>query len=133
MTAKEYLQQARTLDVVIAAKLEQAARWEAVLTRGTSRLTGMPGGGKSDWTNTADSLIQLRTSLEAEIGRLLALRREVVYRIGLVGDARYRAILELRYINGWDWRRIAAKLGYTRESVCRLHGKALRAVRVPEE
>ena len=53
--------------------------------------------------------------------------------IDAVEDARYRELLELRYIVGMRWERIAVEMNYNYDRIRHMHGEALRAVKVPNE
>ena len=123
---KAYLSRALTLDGEINCKLEQIARLRSRLTRCTRAITGMPTGSTpSDWTDTVARITELEADLNADINRLIDLKREIGATIDAVADPMQRQLLELRYLCGWGWQQIADKLHYARETVCRAHRKAL--------
>lgn len=134
MTAKEFLSQGRAIDARIDRKTEERDRLYARLTaaRGAN-LTGMPRGGRNDWTDAVAAVIALDDQIKAEIMALCALKRQINDAIAAVEDLRFRRLLELRYRNYMGWDAIAREMGYDVRHIYRLHGLALQAVRVPEE
>lgn len=134
MTAKEFLMQAWKIDDRIDERIEERERLLAKLTAGRgSNLSGMPRGGRYDWTDAVSRVIETDKSIAAEITRLCAVKRQVNDAIGAVADARRRRVLELRYRNYMRWEQIAEAMGYDVRWVYRLHGEALLDVKVPEE
>lgn len=134
MTAKEYLLQAWQIDRRIEAKIEERDRLRAKLEAGRmTRLTGMPRGGGGDWTDTVSRVIELDRQITGEIMQLCAVKREVNAVIEAVEPIRYREILALRYRNYMRWEEIAETMGYDKRYMFKIHGRALRAVRVPEK
>lgn len=133
MTAKEFLMLAWKIDRRIDRKTEERERIQAKLEAGrASNLSGMPRGGRYDWTDTAARVTDIDAEIAAEIAELCRIKREVNAAIDAVEDSRYRHILELRYRNYRSWEEIAEALQYDLRYVYRLHGKALLFVRVPD-
>ncbi len=124
-TAKEYLSRARTLDSEINCKLEQIAQLEAQMTRCAQVLSDMPGGGPRDWTDIVAKALDLKQQLDGDIDRLIDVKREIRAAIAAVENPTYRQLLEMRYLCGWSWQRVADEMHYSREAVCRIHKKAL--------
>ena len=148
MTAKDYLLRAWQIDARIDEKIaeiehleEKRERIMAKLTAGrASNLSGMPRGGRYDWTESVESVIETDelirdavNALRAEIMELCRVKREVADAINAVEPVVYRRVLDLRYRNYLDWQTIAQKMGYDVRWVFRLHGQALTCVKVPEE
>ena len=135
MTAREFLRQARNIDRRIDETSERAERIRARLESGRmSSITGMPRGGAEDWTATADRLIELERSINAETREMCRLKKLALKAIRGVKDDRYREVLELYYIDGLTWGKVAERMGLRDVRwVYELHCRALRMVRVPEE
>ena len=134
MTPKEFLSQAWQIDRRIERKIEERERIESRLTAGRiSNLSGMPRGGKYDWTDSAAHVADLTAQIGEEINQLCTVKRMVNDAIDAVEDMRYRRVLELRYRNYLSWEDIAADMGYDERHVHRLHGEALLCVTVPRE
>lgn len=133
MTAKEFLRQARSIDRRIDEATERVERLRARLEAGRlSSVTGMPRGGASDWTDTADKLIELEKRVNARIREMCRYKRAAMDAIDRVEEARLREVLELYYIDGFTWDQVAERMGTDIRWVYRLHGKALMKVKVPE-
>ena len=144
MTAKEFLLTAWRIESRIDDKLREIDRLDekrerimARLTAGRSaNLTGMPRGGRYDWTDSLEAVIEtdkalndLKEKIRREISDLCRAKREVAAAINAVEDLRYRRVLELRYRNYLEWQDIAERMGYDVRHVTRLHGDALQAVK----
>ena len=135
MTAKEFLRKVRDIDRRIDENQERVDRMRARLEAGRmTALTGMPRGGRNDWTDTMDRLISLEQRINARIREMCRLKHLAMDAIDQVNDARYRELLELYYIDGYTWEQVAKQMEYTDVRwVYVLHGRALRKVKVPEE
>ena len=134
MTAKEFLRQARNIDRRVDETMERAERVRARLESGRlSRLTGLPRGGSSDWALTADRLIELEQRVNDQTRKLVRLKLAAMDAIKAVEEPRLCEVLELYYIDGFDWEYVAQRMDYTVRNVLILHGKALLQIKVPEE
>ena len=134
MTAKEFLRRARGVDRRVDEATERVDRLRAKLETGRmSKITGMPRGGGEDWTATADRLIELEKRVNARIRELVRLKHAAMDAIDRVDDARQREVMELYYLDGYTWEKVAEAMEMSDRHVQRLHGLALLRVRVPEE
>lgn len=94
----------------------------------------MPRGGSgADWTDCVTKVLELEEQINAEIKSLCRVKREINEAIDAVEDMRYRTLLEMRYRLNLSWERIADKMCYDVRHITRLHGEALREVKVPQE
>ena len=130
MTARELLRECRQIDRRIGWRREQLDRLHAQLDHGRRpRLTGMPRGGRGgDWTATADKVIDLEARLNADIRRMCDLRQAAMDAIGAIADPRLRDVLDLYYLCGYPWDKVAKVMHYDRTHIWRLHKAALRAL-----
>ena len=134
MTAKEFLRRARAVDRRVDEATERVERLRAKLGAGRmSSITGMPRGGSSDWTQTADRLIELEQAVNARTRELVRWKLAAIDAIRAVEDPRLSEVLELYYIDGFTWEQVAQRMGVDVRTVYRLHGRALLWVVVPEE
>ena len=134
MTAKEFLRMARGVDRRIDRATERVERLRARLEAGRlNQITGMPRGGNSDWTETADKLIELEQIVNARVREMCTVKRLAMEAIEAVEEMRYREVLELYYLDGFTWEKVAETMGYDVRHATRLHGKALQKVKVPQE
>lgn len=133
MTAKEFLRKAREVDRYVDEAMERVERLRAKLETGRiSQLTGMPRGGSSDWTVTADRLIELEQKVNARTRELVRWKLAAIDAINAVEEMRLREVLELYYIDGFTWEQVADRMGYEQRQVYRLHGMALLRIKVPD-
>ena len=134
MTAKEFLRRARSVDRRVDEATERVKRIQARLEAGRmSSLTGMPRGGVSDWTETADRLIELEQRVNAQVREMVRWKLAAIDAIRAIEEPRLAEVLELYYIDGLTWEQVAQRMELDQRWVYRLHGKALLKVKVPEE
>lgn len=134
MTAKEFLRRARTVDRRVDEAQERVERLRAKLESGRmSSITGMPRGGSSDWTQTADRLIELEQAVNQRTRELVRWKLAAIDAIRSVEEPRLAELLELYYIDGFTWEQVAERMGITERWALILHGRALTMVKVPEE
>ena len=72
---------------------------------------------------------RLQKRAEKERQRAFEICDDIERRIDAIEDATLRVILQRRYIDGYEWMEVAESVGYSRESVFRLHRKALNELR----
>lgn len=134
MTAKEFLRRARSVDRRVDEATERVDRLRAKLEAGRmSKITGMPRGGASDWTETADKLIELERQVNARIRDMVRLKQAAMDAIDRVEEARLREVLELYYLDGFSWDQVAQRMELDVRQVFRLHGRGLQRIVVPAE
>lgn len=134
MTAKEFLRQARSVDRRVDEAQERVQRLRARLESGRmSSVTGMPRGGGSDWTETADRLIELEQAVNARTRELVRWKLAAIDAIRSVEEPREAEVLELYYIDGFTWEQVAHRMALDLRWVYRLHGRALTKVRGLED
>ena len=127
---KTFLLRGRKAKGLIAAKRERIESWRSLATSITVELkpdSGSPSMYKQSLVeNAACNIVDLENEILAEIEALVNIEKEIHAAIELfVTDDRYKAVLELRYLNGYSWRSIGARLYYGEDWICRLHNAAL--------
>ena len=136
MNAKEYLSQAMHIDQRINSKLEQVTRLRENATNCTAALSDMPrpdSPNRQRMEETVCKSVDLEREINADIDRLVELKAEARKAINAVTDPDQQLILELRYLCYKPWLEIAETIGYSEPTVYRLHGEALKNIRVPEK
>ena len=130
MNEKEYLSQAVWLDRMIDSKLEQLEMLKSLAMKVTSSFTKekISGGNieKSKMESTMVKVIDLEHEINADIDRLVNLKKDIQDTINKMDDINQQLLLELRYLSGKGWDEIAASMGYDPRTVYRIHGKALK-------
>lgn len=135
MTAKEYLSQALHLDHRIDSKIEQIASLNALATKCTSAITGMPRNPSPSQSTMADAvckIIDLQELLKKDISALVDLKREIMGVINGIENDEYKTVLEKRYLCFLSWEQIAVDMHYSMEYAFKIHKKALEKVQIPE-
>ena len=133
MTAKEYLSQARYLDMRINSKLDQIESLHELATRCTSTISGMPHNPNRGGSPMADAIckiIDLESEINADIDKLVDLKREIVGVIKGIDNVELQTLLEKRYLCFMQWEQIAVDMCYSIQHVYRLHAEALDNVSV---
>ena len=131
MTAKEYLNQARHIDLRINSKLETITRLGELSMKATSTLTDMPGSPNRDIHKREKILVKiidLENEVNDDIDKLVDLKREIMTVINSVDDEDCQVLLEKRYICLQEWQEIADDMHVDLRTVYRIHGKALNKV-----
>ncbi|MCM1227575.1 MAG: hypothetical protein NC320_09175 [Clostridium sp.] len=120
MTAKEYLEQARFLDLRINAKLEEVEQLNALATKATSVYSDMPGSPNRDtakMAKTIEKIVDLENEIDRDIDELVDLKREISNVIKRVQNQEHQYILEQRYLHFVKWEYIAVDMALeTRQS-----------------
>lgn len=132
MTPKEYLSRYRNLNIEIDSKTRQLEKLREQATRIVPEPSdGIPGSGSTSdrLGNAVAKICDLEAEIEAEISRLVELREEIRAAISRVQDSTYRNLLELRYIEGMTFERIAVEMNYSWRQVIRIHGSALYRIK----
>ncbi len=131
MTAKEYLSQAKYLDMRINSKLEQIESLRLLATKATSVLTGMPHSPRktdSAMADTVAKIIDLQNEINRDIDNLVELKQEITKAIKSISDMECQMILEKRYLCFFSWEQISVDLSYSIQHTFRIHEKALKEI-----
>lgn len=127
MTAKEYLQQLKTLDNVINAKLLEKERIRALATKVTSNLSErVQGGGSGGIENTVIKITELEIQINADIDKLVDLKAEATHIIDSLEDNKHKAILSMYYVSNLTFEQVAENTDISSRWVRKIHGKALK-------
>lgn len=135
MTAKEYLSQTFHLDHRIDSKIDQIASLNALATKCTSAITGMPHNPSSSQSTMEDAvckIVDLQELLKKDLSALVDLKREIMGVIDSIENDEYKTLLEKRYLCFQTFEEIAVELQYSIEHIFRLHRKALEKVQIPK-
>lgn len=129
---KQWLCQARWLELQSDAKKEQIARLRARVNSCMRSVSASSGSGKTDWTETIAKLTTLEKQINVDIDRLILRNGQIRCAVAQLPEAEQRIVIELRYLNGYSWNRIARTTNWSRSSVFRHHDAALENIRIPE-
>lgn len=131
MTAKEYLQQVRTLDLLINAKQDELHALRLTATSVSSPVLGdkVKSGGTNNAMQIVDKIIVLQELINSEVDRLVDLKAEIHEKIEKVYNPQFIALLTDKYINGFTLEQIAERMDKSYETVRGWHGQALQIFR----
>ena len=131
MTAKEYLQQARFLDIRINSKIQQIASLNELAESCTATMTGMPKNPNHGGSRMADAvckIVDLQDEINRDIAKLVDLKREIMGVIKAVPNVEYQALLEKRYLCFITWEQIAVDMSYSIQHTYRMHDAAIKEI-----
>lgn len=131
MNAKEYLGQAYRIDQRINSKLEQISSLRNLAIKATSTLSDIPPSGSRNVHRMEDvivKIIDMENEINADIDRLVDLKKDVASLIKSVSSPEQQTLLELRYLCFKSWEEIAVEMGYTIQHIYRIRDKALKGI-----
>ena len=128
MTAKEYLRQARTLDIEINCKQEELhqLRLKATGVQAVVISERVQSSHENSSNQIIDKILDLQREINAEICKLIELKADIRKEINKVNNAILRTVLTEYYLNVKTWANIAEKYSYTERNIHYLHGCALK-------
>lgn len=131
MTAKEYLNQARTLDLLINAKQSELYSLKLMATSISSPVISekVQSGGENNAMRIIDKIVDLQNEINLEIDKLVTLKSEIREKIGNVYNQKFITLLTDKYINGFTLEQIAERMDISYTTICKLHGEALEIFR----
>ena len=136
MTAREYLEQAYRLDQRINSKIEQVSSLRELAAKATSTITDMPRAATPNMHRMEDiicKIVGLENEINADIDKLVDLKRELINMIKSIANPENQTLLELRYLCFKSWEQIAVEMGYSIQHIYRLRDKAIEEIRLPSE
>lgn len=131
MNAKEYLQQARTLDMRIKSKLQQIESLNELATSCTVVYSDMPRNPNRDGSRVERSvlkIIEVEEGLKRDVEDLVELKKDIMAIIRSVSNVELQTLLEKRYLCFLTWEKIAVEMHYSIQHIYRMHDDALRSV-----
>lgn len=131
MNVKEYLEQAKYLDMRINSKVEQLSTLNDLATKCTVTLSDMPRNpnkGISNMEDTIVKIIDLQEEINRDIDQLVDLKRKIMVVIKKISNVEYQTILENRYLSFMSWEQIAVEMKYSIQQIYRLRDRAHKVV-----
>jgi len=138
MDARKYLSQARLLNNRIRS-YENELEYINTIALGPSGPSYGPNKVKqapsleAPFIRYIDKIMELEKIIHDEISKLIELKQKIAQTIAEVGDAKLEIILRERYINCRNWEDIAIDLAYSQVYLYKLHQKAIKLIKVPQE
>lgn len=131
MNVKEYLEQAKYLDMRINSKIEQLSTLNDLATKCTVTLSDMPRNPNKSTSNMEDTIVKiidLQEEINRDIDQLVDLKREIMVVIKKISNVEYQTILENRYLSFMSWEQIAVEMKYSIQQIYRLRDRAHKVV-----
>ena len=131
MTPKEYLQQIRTMDILINRKREEVKNLRSLVDLNAVDYSGDRVQKTSNHDRMADvicKIVDLENEIAGDIEKLLGIKRDVMKTIDEVGEPELIDLLYRRYVRFEKWEKIAYKMNYSLRGIHKLHGKALNSI-----
>lgn len=128
MNIKEYFENAYRIDHRINSKFEQLASYNALATRASSTLSGLPGGGTKNvhrMENIIIKIADLEKEICEQIEELVVIKTNITHMIEKLDKPEQRLVLELRYLCMKSWEQISVELGYNNRHVRRMRDEAV--------
>lgn len=138
MTEKEYLRSAYRLNELIKSEQRELDALRelsiSLQSQDTSKdRVARSRDGSASFTKTVDKIADLEAEINREIDRYVDLKKEIRRVIDDVSDMDKKMCLRYRYIEFMTWEEIAEKMNYSVMQVTRIHGRALKCVKIPEK
>lgn len=131
MTAKEYLSQYRVLNARIDTKRAQIERLRLLARSAGGQAKSGSGRGSLPYDRVGEltaKIVDLEAEINSEIDALIDLEREIRSVISRIPNDNQRAVLEMKYLNGWTLAKIADVMNYSLINIKKIHGAALKSV-----
>ena len=87
---------------------------------------------KAPFIKYIDRITKKEKEIEEKVEELFKLRGEIENAIASIEDSTLELVLTYRYLNVFDWRDVASKLGYALSHVYRLHRQGIMAIKLPQ-
>ena len=129
MTAKEYFEQALTLNKRINSKLDHLSTLREMTTKASITLSDMPRSSSRNMCQMQDiisKIVDLENEINGDIDRFVDMKREYMRIIGEIRNPVFQLVMEQRYLCCRTWEKISEELGYDLRWLHRLHGRALQ-------
>lgn len=129
VTAKEYLQEIRKLDIAINQKqieydtLKKSRTYIGGMDYSDERVQTSPDG--SGFTKISDRLADMQRDINNEIDQFHDMRHERIGQIQQLSKAEYTQILFKRYVEYKSLETVASEMVYSYHRACHIHGEAL--------
>ena len=129
MTAKEYLNQVRVMDLAVNRLIQQKENLRGMLysvgSPGTGEKVQTSKPGNSRYEKLFIKIAEKEDEINNRIDDLVGLKIRICEQINELPDTVHISVLYERYINMKSWSRIASDLGYTPRYLFHIHGAAL--------
>lgn len=121
---KDFLFQARKIDLEIDALIEARAKIHAQCTKTTAILSSMPKGSSNP--HKYDKLAEINDAIESKLEDAINIKYDVFNAISLLENKEEKSVMLDYYINGLTIWEIAQRTNYSTAQVKRIKKEATR-------
>ncbi len=126
MTAKEYLSQARKLNVLISSKIDFVEKLKLLAFNVSSCKENSKHTNKDQGSiRCVEKIDEMQIEINADIDKYIDICTKIRSYVEQIKSRTEQIILTERYLNNKSWEEIAELLHYSKQHIFRLHGKAL--------
>ncbi|MBR5485994.1 MAG: sigma-70 family RNA polymerase sigma factor [Oscillospiraceae bacterium] len=97
---------------------------------GLQRIGEIASGGGNGMQSCVEKMLEYQKKLIAAVKKEMEVIEGIKKAIESVNDIPLRLLLMYRYIDGQSWQDISEKMGYSERQIYRLHGKALKLIKL---
>lgn len=128
----KFLKRYKQIDKEINQLLLEKREIFSLGTKITPTYSDMPKGiGENNKIqSTIEKLEAQENKINQKVDLLYKVKEDIEKALYTVKDDTLRVLLRYRYINGLTWEKIAVNMHYTYQWVYKLHGEALRKLKV---
>lgn len=129
---KQWLSQYNKLNIRINQLLEEQKRWYDIATNISPVISDMPRveGNKDKLGNAVAKITTLSQEIDQQIDLLIKKRNEIANTLNTLNDTILISLMKLRYISCKSWFQISMDMSISESHIYRLHGKALKLLKI---
>ena len=125
----EDLRTAMNLNIQVNAKTIELSRWREIAQKASGAVFSHVPGHRSNKSRVEDCVIRIDTieqAIATDMDNLMNLTKIISDTIRKISDPKYQTLLNLRYLCGMPWEKVAEVMDYSYVHIVhRLHPKAL--------
>lgn len=110
---------------------DEVDRWDSKAKKVTTSFSKAPGGSQgtpASFTVAVDMMMEVQDELAKAMARSAQRRLEIEQVINTLPDEDQKTALRYLYIEGMNQYDVADKIGYSRETISRIHAKSLNCI-----
>ena len=132
MNAKEFLMRGINLERRVETIKDQIEHYKALVNDCSVTYSDSPKSTASNYKleDCTQKIMDLQEELCSAMADLVDVTCEIARAIQKLGDYDYQDLLVKRYVLGKTWEKIAEEMNYELRYIHKLHGKALRELKI---
>jgi len=132
MNAKEFLMRGRNIEHRVETIKEQIEHYRSMVNNCTATYSDSPKSTTSNYKleECTQKIMELQEELCSAMVDLVDVTCEISRAIQKIDNYDYQNLLVNRYVLGKTWEKIAEDMNYGIRNVHRLHGEALREIKI---